>query len=201
MVWPEHGTSLLKANFKAKAGSARKRRTQPAVLHLPTRHFYSSFVWSWQSERAGTGVQSPLLGRFQLQSQLSGQVWEGSGVMSGGQVTLSHGSSSVLLTCVATPPRLTESSICQQGRATLHQQDGRWRGSLLMDKEVRKWERSSHRAAPPGSTLLTCWTDCLFMLSMNMKHPSRFNPALLSPSTRPIVARILVASSRGLRTG
>lgn len=33
-----------------------------------------------------------------------------------------------------------------------------------------------------------------------MKHPSRFNPALLSLSTRPIVARILVASSRGLRT-
>lgn len=171
------------------------------MLHLPTRHFYSSFVWSWQSERASAGVQSPLLGRFQLQSQLSGQVWEGSGVMSGGQVTLSHGSSSVLLTCVATPPCLTESSICQQGRATLHKRDGRRRGSLLMDKEVRKWEWSSHRAAPPGSTLLTCWTDYLFMLSMNMKHPSRFNPALLSLSTRPIVARILVASSRGLRTG
>lgn len=31
-----------------------------------------------------------------------------------------------------------------------------------------------------------------------MKRPSRFNPALLSLSTRPIVERILVARSRGL---
>lgn len=33
---------------------------------------------------------------------------------------------------------------------------------------------------------VTWWTDYVFEQSMNMKHPSRFNPALLSHSTRPI---------------
>lgn len=33
---------------------------------------------------------------------------------------------------------------------------------------------------------VTWWTGYVFEPSMNMKHPSRFNPALLSHSTRPI---------------
>lgn len=153
--------------------------------------------------RAGQqlGVQSPLLGRFHLQSRLSGRVWEGSGLMARGQVTLSHGSSSVLQTCEATPPDLIESSICQQGYATLRQHHGGRRVSLHMDQEVKEWELSSNQAAPPGSTQLTWWTDYLFTLRMNMKHPSRFNPALLSLSTRPIAGRIFAAGSRGWAYG
>lgn len=42
---------------------------------------------------------------------------------------------------------------------------------------------------------VTWWTDYVFEQSMNMKHPSRFNPALLSHSTRP--NQIFVASSPG----
>lgn len=62
---------------------------------------------------------------------------------------------------------------------------------------MKEWELSSNRAAPPGSTLVTWRTDYPFTLSMNMNHPSRFNPALLSRSTRPIVGRIFAAGSRG----
>lgn len=135
--------------------------------------------------------------QIQLQSRLSGQAWEGSGVTARGQVTLSHGSSSVLQTREATPPGRTGSSICQQAPAAPRKQDGGWRVSLPVDKDVKERELSSNQAAPPGSALLTWWTDCLFTLSMNMKRPSRFNPALLSFSTHPILERIFVAGSRG----
>lgn len=106
--------------------------------------------------RAGQepGVQGPLLCRFQLQSWLSGQVWEGSG-----RVTLTHGSSSVLQTCEATAPGLIECSICQQGRATPLKRDGGWKVSLRMDKEVKEGELSGNQAAPSGSNAvdLTDW--------------------------------------------
>lgn len=150
------------------------------------------------AKRAGQyrGEHSPLLSRFQPHSLLYGQVWAGSGVMARGHVALSHRSLSALQTCKPEPADMTECCICQQVHHTSRK---RGRKSFL---HVAK-KSNSHKNYPSKSVsssrqhTVTWWTDYVFMRSMNMKHPSRFNPALLSLSMHPIAEQIFVAGSQG----
>lgn len=169
-----------------------EEKTPPSRLTYPrdifilglSDHGTESGPLTWSAE-------PPFLAECSSEASGQGRSGTGSG-LTAGQVTLSHGSSSILQTCEAATPRLNECSICQPGHARQPV-----KVSPHMEREVKERELSSNQAAPPGSVLLTWWTDYLFTLSMNMKRPSRFNPALLSLSTRPIVARIFVAGSRG----
>lgn len=150
--------------------------------------------------RAGQyrGEHSPLLSRFQPHSLLCGQVWAGSGVMARGHVALSHRSLSVLQTGAPRSPDLTECSICQQNQTTLHVEEDDGKVFLHMAKKSRSCKNyPSKSVSSSWQHTVTWWTDYVFTLSMNMKHPSRFNPAQLSLSTRPIAEQIFVASSRG----
>lgn len=179
----------LKRNRRKHGGE-----NSPVAPHLPTRHFYSWFVWSWHWEwAANLECWAPFLGRMQLQSQLSGQVWAGIG----GNSRSGHAQPRVIVYPANLRGRNAPSNWMQHLSARPGEADGGEKVSPHMEKEVKERELSSNQAAPPGSMLLTWWTDYLFTPSMNMKRPSRFNPALLSLSTRPIVAQIFVAGSRG----
>lgn len=172
-----------------------EKRQQASLTH----ETFLFLVCLIMAKRAGQyrGEHSPLLSRFQPHSLLYGQVWAGSGVMARGHVALSHRSLSALQTCKPELADMTECCICQQVHTTLHVEED---GKVFL--HVAK-KSSSHKNYPSKSVsssqqhTVTWWTDYVFMRSMNMKHPSRFNPALLSLSMRPIAEQIFVAGSQG----
>lgn len=104
-----------------------------------------------------------------------------------GHVALSHWSSCALQTREPETLALTESSICQRIRAR-HAQSFQvvfFSGYVTKLEKSRNIQQNSKVFSSSQHTV-TWWTDYVFEQSMNMKHPSRFNPALLSHSTRPI---------------
>lgn len=104
-----------------------------------------------------------------------------------GHVALSHWSSCALQTREPETLALTESSICQGIRAR-HAQSFQvffFSGYVTKLKKTRNIQHNSKVFSSSQHTV-TWWTGYVFEPSMNMKHPSRFNPALLSHSTRPI---------------
>lgn len=77
-----------------------------------------------ESEPLTWSAEAPFLAECSSKASCWGRSEQGSGVTAG-QVTLSHGSSSILQTCEAATPPLIECSICQQGHA--RQPGRRWK--------------------------------------------------------------------------
>lgn len=158
------------------------------------RHFYSWFVWSWQWEQPW----SPLLSRFQPESLLRMQVCSGSWVMARG---ILHSAIGHHPPCTpASPnsllwlnPSIRSDHLSGQKRRIIKVF---WacQAPKSQEQKTRQQDTSSNLSSSWQHTV-SWWSDYVFTLSMNMKHPSRFNPALLSHSVCPIVELISAAGS------
>lgn len=142
------------------------------------------------------GERSPLLGRIQPRGLLSVQDCVGTSVDCG-HVAVSHRSASALKTCEPKLLALAKSSICEEYQTTTPHGEETTRKFLRLHHKVKKVTIAQKYNLPPPESTVTWWTDYVFTPSMNMKHPSRFNPALLSHSARPITGLISVAGSWG----
>ncbi len=155
------------------------------------RHFYSWRVWSWQRGRAGNVERgAPSSADFSPAACCVSRSEQDQGWWP-----------EVIICPANLRAQIARSDWIQHLTAGSHHTSrgrGRWQSSPSFEKvKITKELSSKVRVSSSWQRTVTWWTDYVFTLSMNMKHPSRFNPALLSLSAHPITEQIFVAGSCG----